>query len=91
MSYCIIHKIENNNGSLKYTPIGYSADEVFIQEINDTYDSILGNWIESNKIQLEDGSVTATDYFTTNGVSFLAKTTSTNVDGLTQLTDLNGL
>lgn len=91
MDYYIIHKVENNNGELKHTPVGYSIDQIFVEEINNNYSLTLGAWIEENKNDLENGVITATDYFTVNNSLFLAKTTSNNIEGLTELNDLNGL
>ena len=90
MHYYIINRIENENGVLKYTPIGYSLDYEFVKSINTTYDYSLGAWIELNVAFLESGVKTMSDYFVGGVVkAHIARTISNNDAGLAEITEVS--
>ena len=87
----IIDKIEYINGGVVYTPVGYSVDEVLCDTINSDYDSTLGNWVETNKTDLESGVKSISEFFDSIPVVHIAKT-GTNYDvSLPEITDINEL
>lgn len=85
--YTIISKIEYSGGVI-YTPIGYTTDSTFINTINTDYQSSLGNWIETNKAALESGAVNTSEFFVDTPIVHSAMTTSSSVEGLTEITEL---
>lgn len=90
MSYYIINKIEENNGQLIYTPIGYVTEKSDRDAINSKYESTFGAWVESNKSELENGSIYLSDYFIldSNVHSCKQKMSSIEGMGLSEITDI---
>ena len=87
----IISKIEYINGGIVYTPVGYSVDEVLCDTINSDYDSTLGNWVETNKTDLESGVKSISEFFDSTAFVYIAKT-GTNYDvSLPEIKDINEL
>ena len=87
----IISKIEYINGGVVYTPVGYSVDEVLCDTINADYDSSLGNWVETNKADLENNLKSISEFFDSTPFVHIAKT-GTNYDvSLPEITDINEL
>ncbi len=91
MNYCIVEKIENSRGELKYTPIGYTTDMNICDEINSNYNSTLGAWINDNMEGLESKAINASYYFDTNPPVYTATVESTSTDGLEEITNINQL
>lgn len=89
MIYTIINKTEIIQGVLIYTPFGYTNDNSIIDTINSDYDLTLGQWIEDNKTALNNATITLSDY--EGGSRYVARTTATNIEGLTEITNLNQL
>jgi hypothetical protein len=92
MDYCIVSKVECIGGKVTYTPIKYiQNNESLCNTINSDYDSTLGDWVETNKTELEAGTKQVSEFFdTTPIVHFAREYSSTNQD-LTELTDINEL
>ena len=88
---CIVSKIEFIGGEVTYTPIGYLTNETDCDGINANYDSTLGTWVESNKTELETGALSVSVFFDTTPIVYVARTTASNVDALTEITDITGL
>lgn len=86
----IISKIELIDGVIEYIQVGYTRNDQLIAQIEDMYSAFL-SWIEQNKIDLESGSITLSSYFTEHGRCFSVRTISDSVEGLVELTNLNGL
>ncbi len=86
--YFIINKIEYKNESVVYTPIGYTTDLIFRDEINNSYESTMGIWIENNKNELESGEIDISVFFETNPVVYVAKTYSDTNDGLNEINEI---
>lgn len=87
----IISKIEYINGSVVYTPVGYSVDEVLCDTINADYDSSLGNWVETNKADLESNVKSISEFFASTPFVHIAKTVTNYDVSLPQITDINEL
>lgn len=85
----IIDKTEIIQGVLIYTTFGYTSDNSIIDTINSDYDLTLGKWIVDNKTDLINGTITLSDY--EGVIGYVARTTVTNIDGLTEITNLNQL
>lgn len=91
--YCIINKIELINGSVIYTPVYYTTNATLCSSINADYDSTLGDWIETNKTDLENNVVSISTFFNTTPIVYVAKTETTSVVelGLTEINNINEL
>lgn len=93
MIYTVIYKVQIIDNTLNYSVFGYTTDNTIIDSINSSYDTSLGEWIEENKDGLTDESITMSEFFIEYGGSYVyvARTTVTNIDGLTEITNLNQL
>lgn len=92
--YCIVNKITCVDNKLVYTPVGYIDNNVSLcNQINLDYDNTLGNWIETNKTDLENSQKSISEYFVSDPIIHVAKTETTNIEGLEliEITDLNQL
>lgn len=92
MNYHIITKIENVNGSITYTNIGYVLSETDANIINQNYISY-NNWIETNKTDLENGIKLISEYFTSNPIVYNNLETTTCIDdfNLSLILDIQNL
>ena len=88
---CLIEKIEFVGGKVVYTAIGYSNNDTHCDTLNSNYDAGLGAWIETNKTDLENGSTLISEYFDVTPTTHIARTTTTYLGGLTEITDISGL
>jgi len=91
--YCIIDKIEDNNGEMKYTPVGYSSDMAVCTQINSDYNSTLGQWISDNLVGLEDGTISVSDFFLSTPFVYKVTEDVSTIDGLNipQINNVNEL
>jgi len=89
--YYIINKIEFINGVVVYTPVAYTTDLTLCSEINTAYDNTLGDWNNTNLAALEDGSVLISEFFETTPLVHIARTTSTEVGSLLEITTIEEL
>ena len=91
--YVIINKVEFVDNNLLYTPVGYTLDYSIIIDINNNYESTLGQWLNQNAGSLTVGSVQLSDYG--NHTTHIAKTylvgSHQMLDTLTNITNLNQL
>lgn len=85
--HCIIDKVTFSEGSVCFTPVGYTDDMELCDDINVDYDSTLGAWTTSNLAGLEDGSVLVSEFFDTLEYVHVAKTTATVTSGLPLITN----
>jgi len=92
--YYIISKIElEGSDSLKYSDYGTTTDENIVNQINEDYDSTLGEFLGANRTKLELGIVSVSTFFETTSFVYEARTEVDNIEGLNVLniTDLNQL
>jgi hypothetical protein len=92
--YYIISKIElEGSDSLKYSDYGTTTDEDIVNQINEDYDSTLGEFLGANRTKLELGIVSVSAFFETTSFVYEARTEVDNIEGLNVLniTDLNQL
>lgn len=81
MEYYIIDKLELIDGVLVYTPMGYLTSQEDVDatpEITTHFE----DWVDSNKTDLENGTVLLSDYFDLYQKSYVCNTISTSVDGM---------
>lgn len=91
--YYVVTKIENINGNITYTSVGYVLSESDAQTINTNYYNNYINWIETNKTDLENGIKLIAEYFTNNVVVFGCCTQTDCIEGLnlSLITNINNL
>ena len=92
--YYIISKIQlEGSDSLKYSDYGTTTDENIVNQINEDYDSTLGEFLGANRTKLELGIVSVSAFFETTSFVYEARTEVDNIEGLNVLniTDLNQL
>ncbi len=92
--YYIISKIElEGSDSLKYSDYGTTTDENIVNQINEDYDSTLGEFLGANRTKLELGIVSVSDFFETTSFVYEARTQVDNIDemGLLSITNVNQL
>jgi hypothetical protein len=90
--YYIITKIENFNGNITYTNIGYVLSELDVETININYNNY-NNWIETNKTDLENGIKLISEFFINTPIVFGCFTQTTYIEGLnlSLITNINNL
>jgi len=80
--HCIIDKITFSGNSVCFTPVGYTDNKTLSDNINENYESTLGNWVTNNLAALEDGSVLISEFFDIVVYVYVAKTSATVTSGL---------
>ena len=83
----ILSKFELLNGELLETSLGYLIDVNEANQVNVGYLNYC-TWVGNNKIDLETNVKTIAEYFTTTPIFYGYTTMSTNVDELTEITDI---
>lgn len=83
----ILSKFELFNGELLETSLGYLIDVNQANQVNVGYLNYC-TWVGNNKIDLETNVKTIEEYFNTIPVFYGVTTISTNVDELTEITDI---
>tara|TARA_R110002167_G_scaffold352273_2_gene565177 strand:+ start:16244 stop:16516 length:273 start_codon:yes stop_codon:yes gene_type:complete len=73
--HTIIDSIELVGIEMTYVEVAQTENETLIDEINLDYDSTLGQWIETNIIGLEDGTILISEFFNTTPLVHIARTT----------------
>jgi len=92
--YTIISKIElEGTDNLSYSDYGTTTDQNIINQINEDYDSTLGEFLGANRTKLEIGQVSISTFFETTPFVYEARTEVDNVDelGLFKITTVNQL
>ena len=92
--YTIISKIElEGTDNLNYSDYGTTTDQDIINQINEDYDSTLGEFLGANRTKLEIGQVSISTFFETTPFVYEARTEVDNVDelGLLSITNINEL
>mgnify|MGYP003636019600 FL=1 len=92
--YTIISKIElEGTDNLNYSDYGTTTDQDIINQINEDYDSTLGEFLGANRTKLEIGQVSVSTFFETTPFVYEARTEVDNVDelGLFKITTVNQL
>tara|TARA_R110002074_G_scaffold37732_2_gene102155 strand:+ start:389 stop:670 length:282 start_codon:yes stop_codon:yes gene_type:complete len=92
--YTIISKIElEGTDNLSYSDYGTTTDQNIINQINEDYDSTLGEFLGANRTKLEIGQVSVSTFFETTPFVYEARTEVDNVDelGLFKITTVNQL
>jgi hypothetical protein len=87
----IISKIElGDNNTLILTDIGYTTDDILVDEINKGYDTTLGAFVAENRTKLESGEIIIDNFFV--GVEYVneARVQVDTIDGL-NLTEINNI
>ena len=90
--YTIISKIElEGTDNLNYSDYGTTTDQDIINQINEDYDSTLGEFLGANRTKLEIGEVSVSTFFETTPFVYEARTEVDNVDelGLFKITTVN--
>jgi hypothetical protein len=86
MEYYIIDKLELIEGVLVHTSVGYLTSQEDVDaapEITTQFE----DWVDTNKADLENGTLTVADYFNAYGSSYLCNTVTTDSSSLTLITD----
>jgi len=93
MEYCIVNKIENINNVLTFTAIGYITNIDDCNIINENYDSTLGQWFIDNLAELENETITISDFFNITPHVYNAKETTNYIkeNSLDEITDITTL
>ena len=92
--YTIISKIElEGTDNLNYSDYGTTTDQNIINQINEDYDSTLGEFLGANRTKLEIGQASISTFFETTPFVYEARTEVDNVDelGLFKITTVNQL
>ena len=92
--YTIISKIElEGTDNLNYSDYGTTTDQNIINQINEDYDSTLGEFLGANRIKLEIGQVSVSTFFETTPFVYEARTEVDNIDelSLSAITNINEL
>jgi len=71
--YAVINKITlgPGPGEYQFTEVGYTVDFSLKDEINDTYDSSMGAYIESNIEGLVSGEIDISTFFIENNLEYV--------------------
>lgn len=83
----ILSKFELLNGELLETSLGYLIDVNEANQVNVAYENYC-TWVSNNKIDLENNVKTIAEYFNSTPIFYGVTTISTNVDELTEITDI---
>ena len=92
--YYIISKIElEATDNLNYSDYGTTTDPEIVNQINEDYDSTLGEFLGANRTKLEIGIVSVSTFFETTPFVYEARTQVENIDemGLISITNINEL
>lgn len=91
MEKFIIHSVQYINNEVVHTPVGYTIDGALANDINLLYYSTLINWVETNKVDLENGIKDISEFFINTPIVYNAKT-GVNYDvDYPEITDINQL
>ena len=82
MEYCIKNKIELIDGAVVYTAIGYITNMDECATINADFEATFGSWIESNKTELELGTVLLSAFFDVTPIVYSAQQSTDSVEGM---------
>jgi hypothetical protein len=83
----ILSKFELLNGELIETSLGYLIDSNQANQVNVGYLNYC-SWVNDNKTDLENNVKTIAEYFNIIPIFYGFTTMSTNVDELTEITDI---
>ena len=92
--YFIISKIElEGTDNLKYSDYATTTDQDVVNQINEDYDSTLGEFLGANRTKLELGQISVSTFFETTPFVYEARTEVDNIDelGLLAITNINEL
>ncbi len=89
--FTIITKMNYHDGCVCHTPIGYTSDVNICNYLNEVYDSTLGAWITENQVELENGNVQISDFFSETEFVYVARTNSNVVVDLQHITNIEQL
>ena len=92
--YYIISKIElEGTDNLNYSDYGTTTDPEIANQINEDYDSTLGEFLGANRTKLEIGIISVSAFFETTPFVYEARTEVDNIDDLSvfNITSLNQL
>lgn len=92
--YFVISKIElEGTDNLKYSDYGTTTDQDIVNQINEDFDSTLGEFLGANRTKLELGEVSVSTFFETTQFVYEARTEVENIDemGLLSITNINEL
>ena len=90
--FYIISKIElEGTDNLKYSDYATTTDQDIVNQINEDYDSTLGEFLGANRTKLELGQVSVSTFFETTSFVYEARTEVENIDemGLLSITNIN--
>jgi hypothetical protein len=89
--HTLIDKIELIDNVMTYSEVAQTDDDVLIEEINLNYDTTLGQWIETNIIGLEEGTILLEEFFNITPLVHIAKTTISNGSELPKVNNMGEL
>ncbi len=92
--YFVISKIElEGTDNLKYSDYATTTDQDVVNQINEDYDSTLGEFLGANRTKLELGQISVSTFFETTPFVYEARTEVDNIDelGLLAITNINEL
>ena len=90
----IIEKIElGENNELKSEPVGFTENINLINEINEHYDSGLGEFIGANRTKLENGLISISIFFDFTSHVHEARSSTDAIEelNLTEIININEL
>jgi hypothetical protein len=79
--YSIIEKVQLVDGLLDRSPLGYVCDDCDMTSFK-VEEQVFYDWVEENKLDLENGTKDVSAYVETYGAVYLASTGSATIDGL---------
>ena len=91
MEKFIIHSTQYINNEIVHTPIGYTTDLALSEDINLIYDNTLISWVETNKVDLENGAKSISEFFIDIPIVYNAKTGVNYEVDYPEITDINQL
>tara|TARA_R110000851_G_scaffold202708_3_gene354503 strand:- start:719 stop:991 length:273 start_codon:yes stop_codon:yes gene_type:complete len=89
--YTLIDKIELIDDVMTYTEFAQTNDQSLIEEINLSYDSTLGAWIETNIVGLENGTTLLSEFFDVTPLVHVARTIINNGNDLPVVNNIGEL
>ena len=92
MRYYIIQKMGVVDGKVTSTDIGYTTNEEHREILSSPFSDMI-SWLESNKEDLNSGTIDSSVYFDTNPEFHYISGSVTDVSllGLNEITDISGL
>lgn len=92
MRYYIIQKMSVVDGKVTSTDIGYTTNEEHRETLSSSFSDMI-SWLNSNKEDLESGTIDSSAYFDTNSEFNYISGSVTDVSllGLNEITDISGL